>query len=361
MDGEERSQAERYLALHLYHHEGLDPVVERFVHPLVASLATAGWIDGFFFVRYALGGPHVRLRLRLRETSEIAKAIVRVREAMERAAEHFLADLPSTRSLEEEAIRRTNETILAHDSSESDAAVYPDNSFRLVPFHPEVERYGGPERFLLSLDFFTLSSVSALEFLACRRLASGSEATRARLLGQALGRLLNQALAFAADEAELADLLRFGMDWWGEALPKVVEKGGRVAEARRDDFFHLFDRSLAEVVSVLSASPPSAGAAGLLVLGARRLSTAIGTADRAIRARIGASQLHLSANRLGLSNAEEVYLSRLLTETLSPMSAAGLAGFPWRGEERTGSEGLGDLLPAALQALAATPGAMPPA
>ena len=77
----------------------------------------------------------------------------------------FWKGTPSTKPLREEVIRNLSLSILASDPYENDASIYPDNSFQVVPFRPEIQRYGGPDRFRLSLDFFTLSSVAALEFL----------------------------------------------------------------------------------------------------------------------------------------------------------------------------------------------------
>ena len=186
----------------------------------MTSLVQAGRIDAFFFVRYALGGPHVRLRLRvLPGLREIVLAEV------ERAAEGFLAAAPSAKSWEEEAIRRANESILASDPHETDDVVYPDNSFRVVPFRPEIERYGGPELYRASLDFFVLSSVAALELVLQQE-----NAPRAARLGAAFRLLLLQAAGFAMDDAELADLLRYGVDSMGGTMPKILEKGDAVAQ-----------------------------------------------------------------------------------------------------------------------------------
>ena len=96
-------------------------------------------------------------------------------------------------------------------------------------------------------------------------------------------------------------------------------------------------------------------------MGANRLSAAIGAVDRVTRARIGGSQLHMTATRLGLSNAEEVYLSRLLTVTLHGVHATSGEDLAWleelmakRSAEDPG-EALGQLLPPTLAALAEPP------
>lgn len=43
--------------------------------------------------------------------------------------------------------------------------------------------------------------------------------------------------------------------------------------------------------------------------------------------------MHMTATRLGLSHPEEVYVSRLLTLTVSEMCAANRQIFSWLGEE----------------------------
>src|SRR5262249_1722010 len=114
------------------------------------------------FIRYELGGPHVRLRLRLR--SEAAREQTGCRLAT--AAADFFARWPSPVPVDEEVIRTRNRSILATNPLEDDGSVYPDNSLRAFPFLPETERYGGPELLEHSLDFFALSSIETLSHLA---------------------------------------------------------------------------------------------------------------------------------------------------------------------------------------------------
>ncbi|HEV7504589.1 MAG TPA: lantibiotic dehydratase C-terminal domain-containing protein [Thermoanaerobaculia bacterium] len=344
---------EQWLSGHLYYHEDLDRAVRGFVHPLVATLARDGSITGFFFIRHGLGGPHIRLRLR-----PVTGAAERVLAEMERAARTFLAREPSTRFLEGDAIRRSNTAILKADPHEVDDSVYPDNSYHVVPFRPEIERYGGPSRFRLSLDYFTLSSVAAIDF----HFRLGDTA-RSVQLAQAYRLLLRQALGFAIGEGELADLLRYGVDWLGQDLPKVVGKGDAVAWSQMELFLQFLFSSLDEARTVRARddasdlSPP-----GLVLVGASRLSAAIGPVDRGSRLRIGASQLHMTASRLGITNAEEVYLSRLLIRTLDEACPGRGTDLSWLWEPAVGkaaedpASALRQLLPHALAALAAFPG-----
>jgi Lantibiotic biosynthesis dehydratase C-term len=347
---------QQWISCHLYYHEDLNRVVRGFVQPAIRALLDSAWIDAFFFVRYSLGGPHVRLRLR-----PLPGCRDDVLAAVESFAKEFLGRTPSTKSLDEEVVRRTTDSILSFDPNETDHSIYPDNSLAFRPFRPEVERYGGPQRLQASLDFFVLSSVTAVQFLM-----QHGEAPRSVQLEQALRLLLQQAAGFAADGKELLDLLRYGMDSWsGGGPPKVLEKADKVFALQTDAFLQLFRTSLRDVRSLLEGGERASQAVEFLVLGAARLSAAVHSEDRATRARIGGSQLHMTATRLGIGNAEEVYISRLLTSTLRELSATGEEDLSWLGEQAAKAatekqgEPLSDLLLPALAAFAAASDPLP--
>ncbi|HBL29336.1 MAG TPA: hypothetical protein DD490_21095 [Acidobacteria bacterium] len=344
---------ENWASIHVYYHEATGRSVRGFVYPLVTNLAKEGSITGFFFIRHGLGGPHIRLRLR-----PVAGAREHILDRMAHFARTFLTREPSMRSLPSDAIQSSNTAILKADPHEIDDSVYPDNSYHVAPFRPEIGRYGGPGRYGLSLDYFTLSSVAAVAF----HLRFG-DAARSVVLAQAHRLLLRQALGFASGEDELADLLRYGVDWMGRDLPKVVEKGNEVARSRMEHFLEILACDLAAARAVRTpAGAPDLSPLGLLLTGAGRLSAALGLANRETRLRIGASQLHMTASRLGLTHPEEVYLSCILTRTLGKAcSGAGCAfSWPWEAvvgqaaEESAGE--LRQLLPHALVSLATLPG-----
>lgn len=349
---------QQWISCHLYYHEDLNRALKGFVQPVVLTLLEAAQIDAFFFVRYSLGGPHLRLRLR-----PLPGCKDEVLAAAQSFAREFLDRVPSTKSLDEEVVRRTTESILAFDPNETDNTIYPDNSLVIRPFRPEVQRYGGPQRLQASLDFFVLSSVVAIELLARH-----GDAPRSTQLEHALRLLLQQAIGFAADGAELLDLLRYGMDSWsGGGPPKILEKADKVFGLQRKAFLQLFRTSLEKVRSLLENGEIASTAVDFLVLGAARLSAAISSADLPTRARIGGSQLHMTASRLGIGNAEEVYISRLLTSTLRELSATG-EDLSWLGETMARAtaevegEALSSLLPRALASFVAaskTPDELP--
>lgn len=293
-----------WISYHLYYHQDLDLAVRRFVRPLIARLLAEGSIDNYFFVRYRLGGPHLRLRLQAGPAS--AESVAAAAEA---AARSFLTDRPSTSPLGAEEVRRIHRIVLASDPHEHDDSIYPDNSFLAMPFRPEVERYGGPELLRHSLDFFTVSSATALHLLGLHDLRGEQPRSRRAVAFQVLA---CQSLSFARDPADLAVLVRYAIDLWGGAMPRAIAQAERVFAEQK----HLFDRLFRHQREQQEAASLDRPAAGEILprlrTASRLLSRSIAAADLATHQRIGGSQLHMTANRLGLSNAEEVYLCRLL-------------------------------------------------
>jgi len=72
-----------WIGYHLFYYEDPRRAVLGFVRPAVAALVEVDLIESFFFLRYALGGPHVRLRLRPAEgrspeAAEMVEALARL-------------------------------------------------------------------------------------------------------------------------------------------------------------------------------------------------------------------------------------------------------------------------------------------
>lgn len=283
---------EGWRAFHLFYHQDHDRLLSGLVAPLVAGLLASGWIDRFHFVRYNLGGPHVRLRWRAVDGPAAAE------EVLAAAAEDFFARSPSTESLPNDVVRKLNRSVLAVDplARPEDDVVHPDNSWRAVPVRFEVERYGGPRRLGDTLELFTASSARALELLDERRSLTAGQAQAGFV------RLLTQmAAAFAGSEGELFELTGYGVRFMGSAFAPCVGAADRFFADRREELTAL----------VANALEPPALLDEPLAEAARRFAPAIVDLEPKKRWHIAASHIHMTANRVGLLNADEVYLSRI--------------------------------------------------
>jgi hypothetical protein len=263
------------------------------VQPVLADLFAERLVDRFFFVRYELGGPLVRLRLRLRPGASSDQA----EGHLVRAAADFFSRWPSPVPVDREVIRTRNRSILAGNPLEDDDSVYPDNTLLAFPFLPETERYGGAGWLERSLDFFAVSSAEALGYLAAH-----AEKPWSRQLPVIFRLLARQAWSLSPDETTFLSLVSYAEMLWGEAMAPIAARGDREYERHPGIFRDL----LAGELGALPQRPGQLGEA------ACRLAWELGPADPAIRRRVALSQMHMTANRLGLSNPEEAYLGRLL-------------------------------------------------
>lgn len=329
-----------WLGLHFFYQGSRDQLLVSLVAPLVRRLWTDGAIRRFFFMRYALGGPHIRLRLhcvpsRRRHVSAMAEDM----------ASEFFEREPSPTTLTDEEIRSTNRRLLANDV-EGEDEVYPNNSWLRFPFRAEVERYGGYALLEHSLDFFAVSSLDALEFAATRRGPSLAAITR---------RLVGLALRLSMGTDDFVELLRYASVWSKNYGALFNQRGDEEFERRREPLLQMVRAEIE--AAVVGTSLPEDRAT--LLEGGRRLSVATAGAGKIVRESIAVGQLHMMVNRLGLNNAEEIYLGRMLWRTAERLREIDPNFWSWfadaldQGGTTEPGPPLADLLPRAFDAFCA--------
>lgn len=311
------SLEDRWRAFHLFYHQDQERLLLELVTPLVGELLAEDAIDRFYFVRYDLGGPHVRLRWRVVGDATEAEA------RLAAAAEEFFARTPSTESLAAGQIHKLNRSVLGSDlrSAATDDVVFPDNSWGAFPVGLEIERYGGPGRIDHSLELFTASSVRALELLRLESFSSPGKA-QARFFSL----LVQLGAAFAVDEAELFELAGYGARLLGAPFQLCIDEADRYFGQHRESLIALAARAL----------DPKALEAESLAEAVRRFRVAGFDLSREWRWQIAASHIHMTANRLGLRNPDEVYLSRLAGRALRGLIELEVTAGrrPWRAPSR---------------------------
>jgi hypothetical protein len=153
-----------------------------------------------------------------------------------------------------------------------------------------------------------------------------------------------QALGSSRDGRELLGLLCYPVASWETAPALLVERGDEVFERQKGRHVQALRHRIEAIVN----GPLFGG--GLL---AERTLEGI-LRDVGTRHGILSSHLHMTANRLGLKNGEEIYLSRLLWRTFSELASSEPA--LWKRleqslAEQAGARSLKGLLPAALKEL----------
>lgn len=244
-------------------------IVSTVVPPVVKELSARSLIDCFFFIRYAdERGCHLRLRCRVCDGgSDTGPKLIRAVCGM--AAKRGLTIPPR-------------------------------------PFELEVERYGGLDYLPLSLEFFCLSSIAALNWF--KRYA---DEPRPRQLPALMGLLTSQAVALARSLDELTMLLDY-FAGWRERMQVTIQRGNRIFESQSEQLIMLLRLHIEATLSTAASQEA-------LIEGARALSTATLGLESKARKEIFLSQMHMTANRLGLRNTEESYVTQILRRALNEL------------------------------------------
>ena len=130
-------------------------------------------------------------------------------------------------------------------------------------------------------------------------------------MGSTARYLIRLAIGFSNSFEELDELLSYGMRWSSLFNPNFEPLTRKLYEQQKPKIDRLLVDELAiaaKKTSISSARMP----AGLWTNAAASLAVWFAETDEASRRHILESHLHMSANRFGLNNADEFYLSGLL-------------------------------------------------
>jgi hypothetical protein len=319
-----------WVSAHLFYHGDQDAVVVGVVKPAVERLRRAGLVDGFFFLRYWEGGPHVRLRLRTRP-----EHVRQVRSVVEETAAELYRTTPSQSALTDQSYAESSAALaeLEH-MAEYDRVLHPDNSVAFVDYVPETDVFGTGRAMEAVEKQLMAASVLAVELIV-----------RGRTPGQramdAFSMLSANRTVFTGILPELAYQARF-----------MVESGSSGAELLGSaDFERHFDANKAQLRAGLEAvwastrgvALPDASVASSWLETVRDLNDTL--VELELLGRLDAypgfeapadvlqhinhlvPQLiverctHLMCNRLGISLAQESHLRLLLTRTAFDLCA----------------------------------------
>jgi hypothetical protein len=313
-----------WVSAHLFYHGDQDTVIAGVVKPTVERLRLAGLADGFFFLRYWEGGPHVRLRVLTRP-----EQVQEVRSVIQETAAEFYAKSPSESPMSEQAYAESAAGLAELERMAGyDTVLHPDNSVAFIDYVPETDVFGTGRALEAVEQQFMAASVLAVELIA-----------RGRTPGQramdAFAMLAANRTLFTGILPELAYQARF-----------LVESGGTVAELLGSAAFERhFDANKAQLRGSLEAvwaatrgvALPDASVASRWLATMRDFNDTLvelellGELDAYPDFEAPADVLehinhlvpqliverctHLMANRLGLGLAQESHLRLLLTRT----------------------------------------------
>jgi thiopeptide-type bacteriocin biosynthesis protein len=326
-----------WMAVHVYYAASSRPVLTDCVQPLVEELGDS--IDGWWFINYWLGGPHVRLRLR----PSTPDAAAEVRARTEAALDRFLRTRPALYRLEGNFYAELYDTLFkleypdgAGDLAGPDGrmALRPNNSWSWEPYEPELGKYGGPAGVALAEWHFQHSSALVIDVVRNRNVH-----LRTVVLGLAAQLMMVMSSCFVADREHLAGLLERYHDFWqrgfattnyadatgyDEAFGSMAADLARRFAAVRDavgaqelDGLPVLLRRWADHCLELRARVTALAEAGELVFrGIHTDGDLRITSPEGALAMLASPYLHMTNNRLGVTIRDEAYLSYVLARAL---------------------------------------------
>lgn len=340
----ERQVAQDWLALHVFYASDANPLIVEAVRPLVRDLRAEGLIDGWFFIKYWMEGPYIRVRLHPSEPGVAGQ----VRERAQSAIGEFLARRPALYENDAELLSDLyKDMFLAEYSQEEWDAKYgadgvmpmqANNSVVEFDYEPEFGRYGGRTGMQIAEWHFETSSDTVADLLA-----RSNPHVRPVLLG--LGAQLSLILAYAfleTDDAVVRFFTGYRSFWensYGQKSDdyhvsfdktvascgaQIAERIDRIRAAATGDLTQVpaFERRWAAHSRELRDRVWAAAGAGRLTFPGRENTEQLLADREALSAVLLSSYVHMTNNRLGLAILDEIYLSYLVCRTLDAPALA---------------------------------------
>jgi len=335
---EAEADGDGWISLHVFYAANANPVLVNCVRPLVDSLREQGLLRSWFFIRYWLEGPHIRLRLLPTDpsvTAEVARAArtalesyLRERPALYEEDRNASGDLYKNMFLAEYSEDRWNELY----GADGTMPFRDNNSIAHIAYERELARYGGPAGMELAEWHFQESSETVVTLLDTTNVH-----VRTVLLGQAAQLTAGLCFAFLRDEEAVARFLVNYRTMWETSYQ---EPSDNQHERFDRSYERMKDRLVTRVEHVRDSARGDSEAAptplerswlahcdelrdkvlGLFDEGSLTFRDGPVQDPQVALAIVLSSYVHMTNNRLGVSILDEIYLSYILCKALSDMA-----------------------------------------
>lgn len=327
-----------WIATHVFYASNTSPLIDECLGPLVAELREDGAIQGWFFIRYWMEGPHLRFRVKPTPGRE-----GEVRQRVARAVQDFLERRPALYQIKPELAGDMYKSMFLMEYTEedwerrygkgNDMPLRDSNTFVEQEYEPEWAKYGGPVGVRISEKHFEVSSD-----LVLRLLATTNMHVRPVQFGLALQVMSVLISTFLQDPETERLFLRAYQSFWESLLQQLPKKDQfvRTWEKMKDSLDgHLprlqelcredqqeelsgFLRDWGTHARDLRHQIEDATARGELLFAGQ--GDAVRQVERDPARTLWAllvPYVHMTNNRMGVSIVEEIYFAYLLEQQLT--------------------------------------------
>ena len=328
----------QWLSVHVFYASNANPMLVECVQPLVDRLRADGLITRYFFIKYWMEGPHVRLRVL--PAPGVDPELVRTE--VDTAVAEFLRRRPALYETDTEGLGDLyKQMYLAEYGQERWDAEYgdgvmpfrPNNSFAHIPYEREFGRYGGPAGIEVAEWHFEKSSDVVLDLLATTNVH-----VRPVLLGLSAQLSMMMCAVFFGDEHRISDFLDDYRRFWEVSYQEPSDE----YHGSFDNSYRRMSSSLRDRLAALRRSAADDTVTSTLGIEGRWLAhcrelrhrvvelvesgqvwfqrgggepTPATDLDAAMSVLLS-SYIHMTNNRLGVSILDEIYLSYLMRNAL---------------------------------------------
>jgi hypothetical protein len=331
-----------WISMHIFYSSNANPIIVDCLGPLISLLREHGLIQRYFFIKYWMEGPHVRLRLLPAEGVEEEE----VKRVIEPIIDEYLRRRPALYELDPEQFRAFHKDMFVAEygedkwveeyGEEGEMPLRPNNSFHHIEYEPEYARYGGIDGMEVAEWHFEKSSD-----IVMRLLRDTNARVRTIMLGLSIQLSLALCFGFLEDDQKVIDFLVNYLKYWQETFHKesfnlhsdfdkkyskmAPELLQRIKEVRRyivdntPGSLTAIEREWAAHIRELRFRIDALVEAKKLVFEGKGEDGEVGPItplDLVYYQVLLSSYIHMTNNRLGVSILDEIYLSYILKRAL---------------------------------------------
>ena len=209
--------SKQWVSMHIFYSANPSRLLVNCIAPLVADLRAQQLISRWFFIRYWMGGPHVRLRLLPAEgVSEQT-----VKTAAETAIQGYLTRRPALFEMDPKLLKKHyrkmfeaeygREAFLARYGEDGEVETYQSNTIHYIDYEAEYQRYAGPLGLDISERHFEVSSDIVLRITEETNVHARSIA-----MGRGIQLMLQLLYTLLADDESVCAFLSRYIEMWQE-------------------------------------------------------------------------------------------------------------------------------------------------
>ncbi len=329
-------QARPWLAFHIFYASDASPIITDCVEPFVERMRAAGCLQQWFFIRYWLEGPH--LRVRLLPAPDADRDVLRKDFLQE--IENFFKRRPALYDADTGATRDHYRKmfLVEYGQDEWDRQYGPDgempmrenNTVAEFPYEPEYSRYGGDVGIPLAEWHFEKSSE-----MVSHLLRTTNTHVRPLLLGLGMQLALTMAYVFFETDEAVGRFFFNYRHFWETSFDEPsddyhenFDKSFVLCELALKDRMELIRSQLHGTLErfgsterrwyqhCLDLRDRVRAVVDQLDFGTRRLPEEPDARWEGVAITLLSSYIHMTNNRLGVAILDEIYLSYLIERAL---------------------------------------------